>query len=99
MPSRSKIRPTPPPREPALVRPLVGALVLALGGAAGAGCVKKPNEPVPPMPDPGHRDGEPDPVPPMPPPMPEPDPVPPMPPPMPGPDPVPPMPPPMPEPK
>lgn len=30
-----KVRPTAPPRSPALVRPAVGALLIALGGACG----------------------------------------------------------------
>lgn len=89
MASRDRLRPSPPPRGPALVRPVVGALLLTLGGSVGAGCVKKggSGDSVPPMPDPTYGDPPPmpppddDPVPPMPPPDedPEPDPVPPMP--------------------
>jgi hypothetical protein len=89
MASRDKVRPTPPPRGPALVRPAVGVLVLALGGAAEIGCAKKhpPPMPPPPMPDPGY--GEPPMAEPMPPPEDE---IAPMPPPQDAPMPVPPMP-------
>lgn len=54
MTSRDKPRPSPPPRVPALVRPAVGVLLLALGGVADAGCAKRhpPPMPPPPMPPP-----------------------------------------------
>ena len=82
----SKVRPTPPPSGPALVRPMVGALLLTLGGTAELGCAKKlrpdppmadpsgdypPPMPPPPMPDPGDGGDDGDPPPPMPPPMPD----------------------------
>lgn len=48
MSSRRKVRPTPPPLGPALVKPAVGVLLLTLGGAAG--CAGKAQ---PPMANPG----------------------------------------------
>jgi hypothetical protein len=55
MASRKQVRPTPPPSGPALVRPTVGAFVLALGVTAEAGCVKKQPETIPPMPNMTHE--------------------------------------------
>lgn len=58
MGSRSKdskgIRPTPPPSGPALVRPAVGVLLVALGSVGAGGCKTMPDAqpPVlPPMPE------------------------------------------------
>jgi hypothetical protein len=65
MGSREKVRPTPPPRGPALVRPTVGVLLLALGGVADVGCKAPhlPPMPPPPMPDPTYGDEAPMPEP------------------------------------
>ncbi|MCX4244114.1 hypothetical protein [Paraliomyxa miuraensis] len=52
----SKVRPTPPPRGPALARPAVGALLLTLSGAAcgdDKGTGDTANDSQPPMADEG----------------------------------------------
>ena len=51
-----RVKPTPSPRCPALVRPSVGALLLSLSAAGGLACksTQAPPPMPPPMPDPGY---------------------------------------------
>ncbi len=80
MASRKKVRPTPVPSGPVLLRPAVGVLVLSLSGAVDVGCkiqgeppMNPPDPPMPPMVEPPMDDAPPPPmVAPMPAPMPPP---------------------------